>query len=325
MTFNKKAIWITWEFQVRNRSLSRELGVPLYEIVVENKTTMGRYIESIGKTISLLRTQRPTIVFHQNPSIVLSFLLMCLKPIFGFKRIVDTHNAGIYPAEGKYKALNYLGKLTSCRADLMIVHNKIIAKDARNWGVQPLVLSDPLPKFDFFAPVDVDPGKVVFVCRWSADEPYHEVIEAARVLEVSESKVVVYITGKPPHTFDKSFLPSNVILTGFLSDEEYVHLLRSASLLLVLTNRENSLNCGAYEALSLAKPCVLFDTKVLREFFGEAFIYSSLDSEDLARVMLDGLAHKSFFEKELVKSKERYIASYRLELSKMVASIPNLS
>jgi hypothetical protein len=63
----------------------------------------------------------------------------------------------------------------------------------------------------------------------------------------------------------------------------------------------------------------------LREFFGEAFIYSSLDSEDLARVMLDGLAHKSFFEKELVKSKERYIASYRLELSKMVASIPNLS
>jgi glycosyltransferase involved in cell wall biosynthesis len=95
-----------------------------------------------------------------------------------------------------------------------------------------------------------------------------------------------YITGnhKKYRDIDKitSNLPSNVTLTGFLSEEDYQDLLHSADVVIVITTQEYTLTCGAYEAVSLEKPMILGDTQTIREYFFSGALYTSSLPSDLA-------------------------------------------
>jgi len=318
-----ESIWITWEYQVRNRSLSNVLGVPLKEIVVEGRWPLTRYYVSAVETFRIIKSQRPKTVFHQSPSIFLGLLLILLRKFYGYRLITDTHNAGILPAEGKYGLLNAIGKFVTKRTNVAIVHNELVAADVKLWGVEPFVLPDPLPdmSIDGESPEEyagVSKNEVVFICRWSPDEPFEEVIQAAQILLDQGSDVTITITGKPPSMIAGRSLPSNVALSGYLSDEDYKALLGRAAALLVLTNRVNSLNCGAYEALALAKPCVLFNSSLLRKFFGDGFVYTSLDASAISRALNDVTEELPSYRDALVLRRRQYVTQFDGYVRKLV-------
>jgi glycosyltransferase involved in cell wall biosynthesis len=280
---DRKKIWITWEKQRRNQSMCENLGVECNELI-SAKRGLFRYICLIGRTLSLIIRERPSTLFVQNPSIVLSFLAVVLKPLLRYRLVVDEHNSGIFPLEGSSRCLNAVAKFIARNADAVIVTNTALQEFCEGWGAKVFVVPDPLPKFPgFLRSGDRVVGQksesvtMLFICTWANDEPYKTVISAAESFD--RTSLIIRITGDPKNKIDTTKLPDNVELLGFVPDEEYIKELVNCDGVIVLTTRENCLNCGAYEAVSLEKPGILSDTAALRSHFSKGFTFTSPWSE----------------------------------------------
>lgn len=326
----KDTIWITWEYQVRNRNLSKAINVPLYEIIHETKTTLGRYIKSSIATVRLIKRRKPSVVFHQSPSIVLAFLLTSLKPVFGYKIVVDVHNAGIKPGEGKYALLNALAKYSLLRANLLIIHNETVRKLIPCDDSRIFILPDPLPDTYLINKDTIQMDKfinILFICRWSADEPYEEVFKAAQILLNTEPNLRILITGKIPKHIQALELPKNIRLLGFVETKEYNRRLATAHGAIALTTRTDSLNCAGYEAMAHEVPMILSDSPVLRNFFFRGYLFTQNTAPDIASNIKDLVAHRCELKEELAKHKRAYANQYAAKIknfNKRVNDLINL-
>ncbi|WP_253485347.1 glycosyltransferase [Natronocella acetinitrilica] len=148
------------------------------------------------------------------------------------------------------------------------------------WGGNGVVLQDKLPKLVPSTPPrrpgfmeEKNGPSVMCVTTYSDDEPIDELIEALRSIE----GVTSYLTGNYSKTRYAnelaSFKEDGVVLTGYISEIDYVDLMASVDVVVVLTIHEDLLTCGAYEAISLEKPLVLSDTHALRSYFRGAATY----------------------------------------------------
>lgn len=298
---NEKTAWITWEVQVRNRSLSKLLGVRLFEFNLKYHRAI-KYPILIAKTILTIYKYKLKTVFVQNPSIVLSMLVVILKPLFGLKVIVDAHNSGVYPLEGRNRLLNFFAKFIAQKADCVIVSNAYLAEIISNWGATATVMPDPVP--------ELSPNKTsrahqedyaLFICTWAEDEPYFEVIKAAE--EIS-ADLKIYITGNYKKKLSQEFVASltdRVKLLGFVSEEDYVNIFSEAKLAIDLTTRDNCLVCGAYEALALHIPCIISDSRINREIFCNGFSYTLNDAKSIASA-IDETLNKIDQQREEIKT-----------------------
>lgn len=253
--------------------MAKALDVPLYEFT-SDYPRLVKYPLLAARTIGLIVRKKIKILFVQNPSIVLSLLAVCLKPFFALTVIVDAHNSGIYPLEGKYPALNYLAKFIARNANFIIVTNTYLADLVRAWGAEPLVIPDPMPSLHAVqSPTKPLHPYIFFICTWASDEPYAEVITAAGLID---SNIEIYITGKYQNKLSEEEikqLPKNVKLLGFVPEQEYIDIFSGAIAALDLTTRDNCLVCGAYEAMALKIPCIISDTRVNREVFSSGYVY----------------------------------------------------
>ncbi len=288
MRIEARAIWITWEKQIRNQSMAQELGVPLYEFISE-RTRMFRYVELSLRTLGALRENKPEVLFVQNPSIVLSFIAILVRPFFGFKAVVDCHNSGLHPLERRSRALNLVADWIAGSADLTIVTNAALASEVHDKGGKAFVMPDPLPNIESKGEIlNIESPSLLFICTWALDEPYREVMEAAEGLDAT-----IYITGnyrKAIKEDEVKKIPNNVVLLGFVDRETYDSYLNSVDLVVDLTTRDNCLVCGAYEAVSAEKPMVISDTKINREVFNQGAIYTENDSVSVRRSVLHAIS-----------------------------------
>ena len=118
-----KGLWITWENQRRNNGISDALYWKLCCFVYDDKTHIERYIKSIVRTLAVVAEEKPTVIGAQNPSLVLSTLILLMAPIFRYKTVIDAHNAGIYPSKKRYGILLWISKLIQRWADITLVTN----------------------------------------------------------------------------------------------------------------------------------------------------------------------------------------------------------
>ena len=305
-----KGIWITWEIQRRNRGISSALGWPLYEITYSG-SRFQRYLYSSVKTIQCIFKEKPQIVAAQNPSIVLAALVILLKYFLflSFKVVIDAHNSGIYPMEGKNHILMAVSRWLQRFTDLTIVTNEqlqsIVEANSGRAFVLPDRLTDEIPKVKLF-PVK---GKVniAFICTYSVDEPYQEVIQAAKILP---SDVMIYITGKYKGKVTESQVPENVKLLGFISEEDFWALLSSVDYIMDLTLREGCLVCGAYEGVALSKPLILSDTQTLRSYFSKGCVYVKPTAESIAAGIQIIIKDRTVFESDIKELKESLTTSW---------------
>lgn len=282
-------VWITWEIQRRNRSLSRALGASLSELVFRGGRLL-RYPVLICRTASVISRSRPSILFVQNPSMVLALFAVCTRRLFGSPVVVDAHNAGVFPFEGRRPWAQRITRHILRKADLTIVTNASLAAHVEAAGGRPFALPDPLPDIpEVRKPAPLKGRRnVLFICTWAADEPYLEVLKAAALLPPD---VFVYITGNPKGR-EKGFthlLGPNVVLTGFLPEEDYLGLFQAADAVVDLTTREDCLVCGAYEAVSMEKPMVLSGTRALRGYFSGGAVFTDNSAEDLAARIMEAV------------------------------------
>ena len=275
-------LWITWEKQRRNQSASAALNAKLIEIELKDSPAT-RYIKSIFLTLKAVWVEKPTLLFVQNPSIVLSTVAVILGKVSSLKIIVDAHNAGIYPREGQSAILNVWASWLIHNADMTIVTNLILSNRVFELDGRPGLLPDPLPMLSVpKQPLQLQgEHNILFICTWAADEPYLEVINAAKNIAPSTA---IYITGNWEKIASELpvDMPNNIILEGFVSDEKFDALLFSADVIMDLTTRVDCMVCGAYEAVSARKPQILSSTKVLQDYFTRASIFTNNDAQSIA-------------------------------------------
>jgi hypothetical protein len=66
MNHDKKVVWVTWERQIRNQSMSARLGADFFQILYK-KPRLTRYIKSTLKTLKIFYLVAPEKQFkiHQ--------------------------------------------------------------------------------------------------------------------------------------------------------------------------------------------------------------------------------------------------------------------
>ena len=281
-----KKIWITWECQRRNRELSDALDADFYELaeIDQIKSPLKKYLLGLWKTTRIIRSEKPDVVFCQNPSIVLSLYIVLSKRIFGYRACVDAHNAGIFPAEGASKILLSVANFIQRYADLTIITNSNLCAHVERNGGNGIVLPDRIPSIKKTEPCSLR-GRIniLFICTYAADEPYNEVFRAAVDLP---KDIFIYVTGNyKKKNINPKDVPPNIVLTGFVPEEEYLKLLNSVDATIDLTTREDCLVCGAYETVAVEKVLILSDTQALRSYFYKGAVYADNTASGIKRAI----------------------------------------
>jgi glycosyltransferase involved in cell wall biosynthesis len=139
-------------------------------------------------------------------------------------------------------------------------------------------------------------------------EPVDEVVEAARRMP----EVLFSLSGDPRYARKglKNSLPPNVLLTGFLPDSRYLALLRGADAILVLTRDDNTMQRGAYEAITLEKPLITSRWPLLQEVFCRGTIHVNNSATEIVSAVENIRTHPLEYQREMAKLRtERAIVS----------------
>lgn len=322
----KDAVWITWERHRRSIELARAFDVKYLELLKSDKDIPFRplrYFWLSLKTTGIIFRTRPQVVFAQNPSIILAFLLCLLRKVARFQLVIDRHSNFKLPtlqsSNIKWKVFHFLSRFTVEQADITIVTNEFLRQLVNSWGGNGYILQDKLPDISAPQHVDLDGAEnIVYVCTFSEDEPVDEILQAARKLD---NRFVVYITGNYGSYGNKDAmlesLPDNVRLTGFLPDKQYEQLLASASVVVVITLMEHTLTCGAYEGVSLGKPLVLSDTEAIRNYFSKGAVYVRPCADAIANAIKIAISKKEELGLELIRLKEELRAKWTVNFQNL--------
>lgn len=322
----QRSIWITWERQRRNRSMAASVGATLYELEYKGNA-VARYCTLIWRTVRLVRSTKPDLIFFQNPSLVLAALMATLKTlgVIRCKTVGDFHNAGVHPPTATF-LVPWIVKNT----DLVLVSNSNLAPVIEAAGGRCLAMPDPVPSMEVTAaavPVGdslagrsvAAAGKfaVLFVCSWAPDEPIVAVLEAARTLADTHPDISIAITGRPKLAAVgwSGDVPRNVELPGFLSEHDFERRLADAAVILDLTTRADCMVCGAYEAVSVGVPMILSNNEPTVRYFHKGALYTDNSAQDIARLILEARGRHAQLEREVVELKAELAAAEKTALA----------
>ncbi len=309
-----KMLWITWEKQLRNRSMSSALGAPLCEVFSSHGRII-RYMACISRTVVLLLRERPAIVICQNPSVVLTFFLLKIRHFLGFRVAIDAHYGGIEAYNGSNTFQRVLDHCNRS-ADLVIVTNKNHAERIRRLGGREFVCSDPLPDLSRYRFQGADVArKVFFICSFDVDEPYTEVFRAAEMLAPEGFRFYVSGNYRKGGISPADF--AHVKLLGFVPEAEFYHHLFTSQVVIDLTDNENCLVCGAYEALEAGKPLVLSKKKALLEFFTGGTVFTENQATAIASAVRCAYADRS----RLATECGQWVSLARAEMRERISNL----
>ena len=321
----KKRIWVTWEKHRRSTELSKTFNAELIcfsELPNFLNVRIFKYLINTTKTIKCFIEKMPRIVFVQNPSIMLAFITVLMKPYFKYFLIIDRHSNFKFEKNRKYllwRIFDKLSNYTIKRSDLTIVTNEYLENYIKKIGGNGAVLPDKMPniKKHKFRKLD---GKIsmVYICTFSSDEPVHEVIEAAKKMG---KNYVLYITGNhKKYTHLKKIennLPENIIFTGYLNEESYQVLISSCDIIIVLTTQEYTINCGAYEALAVDKPMIISNTKTLKEYFDHGVEYTDPNCYSICNAIKKVSENIDSRKKEIIELKKNLNKKWKIKKEKV--------
>ena len=270
----KKRIFLVWAQTARRAmTLADVFDAKLILLSVSRKSLFLRltnYFYLSIRTFIILIQEEPDLIFVQSPPIHILFPLYTYTMFRKFDFVIDAHTGALVGKGWHYPIYLKLFRFFARRAVLTIIPNGALVSYLLPWRLPYFILEDGIPGLSA-EPSAALARTVAVISGFGADEPLSEVIKAAK----SIPDVRFYITGNFQNLGKKIplDLPENLTFTGFLAESDYVALLKKMSLIMVLTTRPHTILCGAYEGLSLEKPMILSDTKILRSHFPKGVVY----------------------------------------------------
>lgn len=318
-------VFIAWApYARRSESFARELGAELclvHYLKFQNPPYAPvKYILQSMRTIQVLFSKRPNVVFVQNPPFVCGLAVYLYCRTSGADFVFDHHSAAFASV---WDWVLPVQRFLARHAIANIVTNQHWAEIIRSWGAFGLIMSDPfleLPQGEAFV---VGPGfHIAFVSTFAPDEPLDAVLDAA----VQLPEVHFYVTGdtkrKPDNFLDG--LPANVTCTGFLPDTQYIGLLKAVDAVMVLTTRDHTLQLGGCEAVSLGKPLITSNWPYLREFFAKGAVYVDNSAKGICDGVLEMRQKREELEKEIITFRQesrREWGSQLMQLEQIIADM----
>lgn len=315
----KNALWITWEHQRRNSEIAKALGAEFCEISeFNNMKWYNRYICVIIKTFWLLLIKQPKIIICQNPSVVLSFLMVIIKKLTSKTVIVDAHHGGVHNRYANYKIVDWIIKFILINANLIIVTNQNHKKYIETLGGKAFILQDNIPTIHKLLDDNIIQPSVFVISSFDLDEPYEEILKSAGQL----ANVHFYFSGNYKKAkINLEDMPSNTTMLGYVSDEQFTKMLNSCSAIMVLTTSDNCLNCGAYEAIAVEKPFIISNQKALHAYFKNAPVYTNNTSFHITEAINDIFKNYNTKREEVIRFKEFILTEWQLSKEKLIESI----
>ena len=277
-TLTDQSLFLVWgppSHGPRSQVFARELGIrELHFLNVTSQrgvwSALFKYPLLAIQTLTLLFRKRPKLVFVQSPPGLAILFVALYCTLTGSHYVVDAHSAALLLPIWTRPRWFWAGLARKALAT--IVTNEHFAQTIRSWGARALVIRDiptTFPEGGTY-PLNGD-FNVTVVNTFAADEPLEQVLEAARGLD----GVHFYITGRvsrgDPRLLERA--PVNVTFTDFLSTEQYYALLRGGHAVMCLTTRDNTMQRGACEALSLARPIITSQWPLLKEYFHQGTVH----------------------------------------------------
>jgi glycosyltransferase involved in cell wall biosynthesis len=266
----------------RSKVFARELGIPIE--FVEGTAARGwaagliKYPVQAIRTVFLLRRVRPRLVIVQSPP---SFapMILAVWTLFGANRrfIIDAHSDAMQA--WYWTRPRWLHRAVARRASATIVTNQTFADEIRGWGAEAMILRDIPTRFPIGAAPQLPDGfSVMVVNTFADDEPLDDIVEAASGLP----DVRFFVTGNQNRArIPAESLPPNVAYTGFLADPDYYSLMGSVGAVMCLTTRDDTMQRGACEALSMGRPIITSNWPLLTDYFHRGTIHVSASAADI--------------------------------------------
>jgi glycosyltransferase involved in cell wall biosynthesis len=300
-----RALFIVWgpeSHGPRSKVFAAKLGIDVHFMF----STMRRgalvapykYPVQAVKTLRLLMSRRPRVVFVQSPPSFAVMLVALYCAITGAGYVVDAHSDAMQ--RSIWMRPRWLHRTLIRRARATIVTNEHFATTIGSLGGRALIIRDIPTTFPSGGTFNVADGFVVAVVNtFAADEPLPAILEAAAELP----EATFYVTGrieKAPAELTAA-APPNVQFTGFLDDSDYYDLLRGADAVMCLTTRDHTMQRGACEALSLARPIITSDWPLLRDYFRKGTVHVGDDAPSILGGVGRMMVEHPRFQEEIVE------------------------
>ncbi len=316
----QKRVFIMWaEQDSRSYSLAYHLKANnhfIHSLNINSKIFAPlKYIINTFITLNMLNKENPDVIFVVNPPVfaVLIVWLYCVSHDCTY--VVDTHSAAF--TARRWFLFLWLYRFLSKRALINILHNKPLEQKVANWRAPTTIIGEVIYQLKTGKIYPFRKGfSVVFVSLYSGDEPLEEVIEAARKMP----SVNFYITGSLRRA-PKTILieaPENVIFTDFLPDETYGSLLRGCDIVICLTKNDNTMQNGAYEALTLGRPIITSNWPVLRNTFYKGAICIDNTSDGIINAINRIKRDYSLYVKEIKELQVTLKSSWQKKFWKLL-------
>jgi len=272
----KKLVFVTWlDYSSRAESVANVLDAKSVFIGnVRKKKNMFisfiLYFSYTYQNIKILRKLKPDILIITNTTWVVTLVNFLYAKITGTKLVLDSHSCAFDHVFIKYPL--FMSIFFAKYSTLSFVTNKTHFNLLTQKGANALILSD-IPFEDKLKDKKIiklgEKFNICYICTFSYDEPYYELIEAARKLD----DVQIYITGNYVMANINPEEYKQVKFTGYISNEEYRSLLKSAHAIITLTRNEDTMQRAGSEAVSAGKPLIISDTKMLKNYFTKGTIF----------------------------------------------------
>ena len=322
-----KRVFLAWKpYCTRSHNQAKHFDAKeIYISYFGNRNSVGaslaRYFFSFFRTLRVLNQERPDVVFTLNQPPFLILAVYLFTRLRGGVYVLDSHSAPFN--DPRWAWARPLYRFIATRAFVNINTNVEHKSLVESWGGRSVIVGDvPIDHERTYPDMEIPHNSIVVVASYMFDEPIREILLAAKATPQAQ----FYLTGddKKLNRLLITDLPPNVQFTGFLSREEYFGMLSSAAGIMVLTTRDQTMQRGAYEALSLEQPLITSDWAILRESFGDAALYVDNSPESIASAVRMLLENRDSLKNAAIrqrKSRREYFDHVRRDLLNQLASL----
>lgn len=287
-------LFVSWiRHHGRSAGLARAVHADVAWVAVgtlgNKRTAPLRYLVQSLKTVVLLASRRPRTLYVMAPPTLLVVIAVVYAKAFRARLVVDAHTGAVKPGFAAVARFADMVIVTNAPLAERVPHAHVLDDPPETWPVSDAEIRDD----------------VVFPASWWSDEPWDDVVEAARLLP----DVTFVVTGRAPDGVAAS-VPFNVRLTGWLTDAEYASLLAGAGVVLALTTREYTMQRAGYEALAAHRPLVASDTRTLRAYFTSGTVFAGRGGAALADAIRTARADTTRLAKEMASLHEVKTAEF---------------
>jgi len=260
--FNGRSIMFYSKFLSRNKLL-----IPI------------KYLVLTICTLYVLLRCRPKYIIVMVPPIIACIPVWLYCVFSGSKYAIDAHTAAILMK--RWKRILFIRQFFSKRAAVTIVTNSHLEKEIVQKDVSTMIIRDiPIIFPDSKSKILKYKSNIMVVCSFhSDDEPILEIMIAASY----HASTQFHISGDSKKLSNKIIQnkPSNVHFTGFLSRQEYSGYMRSVELVMAITNRDHTMQRGAYEAIYMGKPVITSNFPLLVDSFSKGAVHVNPDAHSI--------------------------------------------